>query len=443
MTSRSDESQYPSPTYAWYVAVILTVGYIFAFMDRIIIGMLAPAITADLKLTDTQAGLLQGLAFALFYTLFGLPLGLLADRGNRKRILAIGMTVWSAMTSLCGLAGSFWPLFMARIGVGIGEATLNPCSTSLLGDYFPARTRTKAFGLFVSATAIGTVLSFTGGGLLYNWLASRPPLELPFFGPLKPWQATFFIVGLPGLIPAVLLMLTVREPKRIGSVALAPPASAANLSAFLRANAATLICHHVGISLVLVSVYAYVAWLPTLFQRTYGWAPADFSIKYGIPGGVLGVLGAVSAGLLAAWLKSRGDTIGTMRACAIGCTLSAIGSIVTPIMPNGEWAFVAYLITGGFNNYTSTLGLAAIAEIAPNEMRARVTAIYVVCTGLISSTLGPLLVGVISDRMAGDPSGVATGLVVVSAFLALPGALLIAFGWKPYRASLERAAAYS
>jgi MFS family permease len=438
--SADDETHYPPPSYAWYVAVVLTLGYIFAFMDRIIVGMLTPAIQADLGLNDTQAGLLQGLAFALFFTLFGLPLGWMADRGSRKRILAVGMTVWSVMTSVCGLMTSFWPLFLARIGVGIGEASLNPCATSLLGDYFPPRTRPRAFGLYGTATALGTILSFTGAGLLYAWLQKQHGLALPLLGPVAPWQATFVLVGLPGLIPALLFMLTVKEPARRGSIR-APGAPPARLFAFLRENRTTLLCHHVGISAVLLPVYAYVNWLPSFFQRSYGWAPAKFSIAFGLPGGVLGFIGALGAGLFGAWLKGRGDAIGTMRACAIGCGLSALGGTLTPFMPTGELAFGLYLLVGGFNNFTTVLGLAAIAEMTPNEMRARVTAIFIVCTGLVSSTLGPLLVGVVSDAFAGNPNGLAYGLAVVSGAIALPGAGLIALGWKPYRASLARVAA--
>lgn len=429
------EGAYPPFGYAWYVAAIITLGYAFAFMDRIIVGTLTPAIQADLHINDTQAGYLQGLAFAVFYTTFGLPLGWFADRGNRKRLLAIGMTGWSVMTSACGLVRGFPLIFLARIGVGIGEATLSPCTSSLLSDYFPPRTRAWAFGLFVSGTSIGTFLSFTGGGLIYSDFIARGGLTLPLVGLLKPWQATFFIVGLPGLIPALLLALTVREPARLGR---AKAESGAAILPYYKTNAASLICHHVGIAMFFVSVYGFLAWLPTFFLRSFGWDPAVFSIRYGLLGSSLGLVGALSAGFVGAALKRNGDAIGTMRACALGAMLAATGATLTALMPTGESAFVAYLITGFFSNYASVLGLTAITEMAPNEIRARITATYVLCTGLISATLGPLLVGVISDALRPDPQGIAHGLAIVSGGVALPGAILIGIGWKSYRATLAR-----
>ena len=437
-TATQADDGYPPTRYAWYVAVILTLGYVFAFADRMVVGLLTPAIQADLQLTDTQVGLFQGLAFAVFYTLFGLPMGWLADRGNRKRVLAVSMVVWSAMTAVCGVTASFGPLFLARVGVGIGEASLNPCATSLLGDYFPVASRSKAFGLYGTATAVGTLLAFTGGGLLLQWLQGLQPLHLPLIGVIKPWQATFILVGLPGLIPALLFALTVREPARRGLRPDAPKQG--SMTNFLRTNRTTLICHHVGIGFVMMPVYAYVNWLPSLFQRSYGWAPAKFSITYGIPGSVMGIVGAVGAGMFGAWLKSRGDAVGNLRACAIGCTLSAIGGTITPLMPSGEVAFVVYLFTGGLNNFTTVLGLAAIAEMTPNQMRARVTAIFLLFTGLVSSSVGPLLVGLISDALKGNPGGIGIALSLVSGCVALPGAMLIFVGLKPYRASVARIA---
>jgi MFS family permease len=209
-----DESKYPKPAYAWYVVSLICVGYVFAFMDRIIVGLLTTSIQRDLMLTDTQMGVLQGIAFALFYTLFGIPIGWLVDRWHRKTILGIGMVVWSVTTAACGYATSFWTMFLARVGVGIGEATLNPCASSMIGDYFPPRTRAKAFGVYVMGTAIGTGITYLGGGLLLQYLAQFQVIDLGILGEHKYWEAMFVFVGLAGLIPAVIFMLTVQEPER-------------------------------------------------------------------------------------------------------------------------------------------------------------------------------------------------------------------------------------
>jgi MFS family permease len=413
--------------------------YVVAFADRVVIGLMTPAIKSDLGLSDTQMSLLQGLAFALCYTLCGLPIGWLADRTNRTRLLAAGMATWSTMTALCGFSSAFGTLFLARMGVGVGEATLTPCSTSLLGDCFPPHRRSPAFGLFAAAPAIGTFLAFTGGGLVYAWLETAGGIALPLLGHLQPWQGTFVALGVPGLIVSALLVLTVREPRRIGMRPTDATHPGPSSGAYFRTNATTLVCHHVGISMVLMAVYGYVAWLPSLFQRSYGWSAAQFGIAFGLPGGLCGLVGALVAGYAGSWWRRGRTESRLLHACAIGGALSAIGGVLTPLMPSGATALAAYLATTLFNNSANVLGLAAIAEMAPNQFRGRVTGTYVVCTGLVASTLGPLIVGAVSDAFSPDPLGVGYGLMLVAGVIALPGAGLIALGCGPYRASVARA----
>src|SRR4051812_38184320 len=177
-----DERSFPRPAYAWYVVFIIFIADIVAFIDRVVVGILTPALQTDLGLSDSQAGLLQGLAFALFYTVLGVPLGWLADRWNRSRLLAIGVGIWSLATAFCGVAKGFGFLFLARLGVGMGEGTVHPCGTSLIGDYFPQRTRARAFGVHVMGSAVGNGLAFLFGGSLLAWLTTRGGLDVPGFG---------------------------------------------------------------------------------------------------------------------------------------------------------------------------------------------------------------------------------------------------------------------
>ena len=211
-------SSYPKPAYSWYCLGIICFAYLFGFMDRIIVGLLTPAIQGDLGLSDADMGIIQGLAFAVFYTLFGLPLGLAADRANRKWLLTAGTVVWSVMTAVCGFARGFWTLFGARVGVGIGEATLNPCATSLIGDYFEPKTRPKAFGVYTMSTAFGTALTYILGGVVLGLVGvgtGGSTFVLPLVGEVPGWQAVFIIIGVAGLLPALLMALTVREPARM------------------------------------------------------------------------------------------------------------------------------------------------------------------------------------------------------------------------------------
>ena len=435
----SPDGAFPNPAYAWYVVFVIFLGYMFAFIDRIIVGILTPAIQADLGITDTQSGLLQGLAFALFYTVFGIPLGWLTDRWNRKWLMTIGMTVWSGMTACCGLAKGFGFLFFARLGVGMGEGSLNPCATSLISDYFPPRTRPRAFGIYVMGTALGTGLTYLIGGLLLKWLAERGGLDIPGFGHLKTWQAVFVLIGVPGLIPALLFAFTVREPVRREVATKGARASVSDIRAFMGSNRVTLFCHHAGIALVLMTVYGFVNWMPTFFLRVHAWQPQQFAITYGTYGMVAGIFSAFSSGWLATWLKDRGYIDGTFLALIIGCAGCVIGGTIAPLMPTPEAALWVYILTGVFANYPSVAGLSAIAEVVPNEMRGIITSIYIMLTGLLSSGIGPFAVGFVTDAVFGDKAAVGSSMVVVSLITGVPGVLLLIIGRNSFRDSLARA----
>ena len=285
----TEQPPYPRPAYAWYCLGVICFGYLFGFMDRIIVGLLTPAIQKDIGLTDTQMGVIQGLAFAVFYTLFGLPIGRAADRRSRKWLLAAGTTLWSLMTAGAGLGRSFGGLFFMRAGVGVGEATLNPCATSLIGDFFRPESRAKAFGLYTMSTALGTGVTYLGGGLVIGFIGGPTggnTFNMPVVGEIPAWQAVFILIGLAGLVPALLMALTIREPARrdLARDGAAQP-SWAETRAFLRQNRTTLLCHHFGVAFIVMAVYGWVNWLPTLFVRLHHWTIPQFSIWYGIFGG--------------------------------------------------------------------------------------------------------------------------------------------------------------
>jgi len=208
--------------YAKYALGILTIVYLFNFVDRQILSILAPNIKADLGISDAQLGYLYGTSFAIFYSLFGIPLGRLADSWTRKKLISLGLALWSAMTAFSGLSRGFAPLATFRIGVGIGEAAASPASYSLLADYFPPRLRGTALGIYSSGASIGIGLGvFIGGAILDTWNGWFPDTSLAPFG-LKGWQAAFLAVGLPGLLMA-LWVASMREPRRGQSEGLPSP----------------------------------------------------------------------------------------------------------------------------------------------------------------------------------------------------------------------------
>ena len=439
VTDEAVAAGYPKQNYAWYVVSVMCIGYVFAFIDRIVVGLLTTQIQKDLLLSDTDMGILQGIAFALFYTLFGIPIGWLADRWNRKAILTIGMSIWSIMTAACGFAGTFWSFFLCRVGVGVGEATLNPCSASIIGDYFPPKSRPRAFGIYVMGTAFGTGLTYLGGGLVFGFLAKYQVVDLGIFGEMKPWRAMFLFVGLGGLIPALIFLFTVKEPARKELAAKEKgKASWDDIKTFFKANRHAIICHHIGISMVIMSIYAWVNWMAVYFDRIHQWGPAKFAISYGVPGLFMGVISALSCGWLATKFKDRGRPDGTMRVALIGCIGVVAGGVISPQMPTPELALVAFVLTGLFSNYPSVLALAAISEIAPNEMRGFFTSTYIFLVGLISSGIGPLLTGWVTDNVFGDKMRIADSLSLVTIVTGTIGCLTIAYGLKGYRESLAR-----
>ena len=219
--SDSGEAEaYPPEGYSWYVVVVLMLFYTLSFVDRQIIALLVEPMKADLGLTDVQMSLLGGLSFAVFYTVFGIPMGRLADSCNRRRLIAVGVALWSLMTTLCGFTSRFYHLLLLRMGVGLGEAALSPAAFSMIADYFPRRKRATALSIYSIGIYLGAGLAFTGGAILLGWadrlVSSREGNPLPVLGDIQPWQIVFLAVGLPGLLLTCLLA-TVREPNRQGS----------------------------------------------------------------------------------------------------------------------------------------------------------------------------------------------------------------------------------
>jgi len=430
---------YPAPRTAWYVLGVICFGYVFAFIDRSIIGLLAPDIQKDFELNDTQMGLLQGMAFAIFYTLFGIPLGWFADRFNRKWLLTGGMTVWSVMTAACGLAPGFASLFVLRMGVGVGESTLNPCASSLISDHFPPEKRPRAFGFYVMSTAFAGVLSYLIGGTVIAALRGYEFITLPLVGEVKPWQVTMIVVGLLGLIPAVLLASTVKEPARLGLAAAAKGrATLAETRAFMWTNRKALGLFIIAAGLVILEIYGAAYWHPSLFIRVYGWTAAETAFYYGAVSGGIGIISAYTSGSLTNYFKRRGMGEGVWGTCMVGVIGCTIFGGLGPMMPTWELALPLLLLKSLFINYPSAAAMTAINEVTPNEHRGLTTAFYVILTGLVAQGLGPLSVGLTTDYVFADPKMIGFSLGAVVFITGIMAVLCLLWGRAAYRAALGR-----
>jgi MFS family permease len=264
---------WPNLRYAWFVVIVLMTLYIFSFIDRMIIALLVAPIKADLVLTDTDIGLLHGLAFALFYTFMGVFIARLADNWNRTKLVAIGVLLWGLATAACGLAGSFATLFIARIFVGIGEASLSPAAYSMISDYFPPEKRARAMSVYTSGIYFGVGAALIFGGIVIGLVERVGLLELPILGSIKAWQAVFFVVGLPGVFFFVIVKLFVREPVR-REVSATPPTFAA-FRAYFTTRRKLYLGHYMGFAFMVLYSYSFSAWTPAVITRGYGLTSAE------------------------------------------------------------------------------------------------------------------------------------------------------------------------
>ena len=364
--------------------LLLLLAYIFNFVDRQIVGVLAVPIKAELDLSDRQLGLMGGVAFALFYSTLAIPIAWLADRKSRIAIISVSVAVWSLFTALCGAAQNFWQLFVARMGVGIGEAGGVAPSYSLIADYFPPGSRARALAFFSLGVPIGSALGIFFGG----WIASSVD-----------WRTAFVVVGLAGLPVALLLKLFVPEPRRGATDAMlsdeAPP-FAEVVRTLVRKPSFWLLAFGAASSSIIG--YGLIFWLPSFFSRSLGLGLDQIGWFYGsivLVGGMLGI-----------WLGGVfGDRLGTARPSAYALIPAVSFLLAAPLFAAGLFApslGVAWLLFVVPQMLSlSWLGpvLAAVQRLVPSNMRATASALFLLINNLIGIGLGVWIIGEMSTRM--------------------------------------------
>jgi MFS family permease len=434
---------YPSSARAWSVVAILTLIYVVSFLDRSIINLLVGPIKADFGLSDVEMSYLMGPAFAVFYAIFGLPLGRLADRTNRKRLIAAGLFLWSLMTAGSAAARSYLGLFLFRVGVGVGEASLGPSAFSMLTDLFPRRRLATAISVYSTGIYIGAGISTVVGGYIAAFAVQRGEVVLPLIGEIRAWQLVFLCVGLLGLIPLLILMLLVREPVRRGASGMATePVPIGDFLGYWKENRRSILLHHFGFTILAISGYGVGGWVPEFMVRTYGWSISQVGLVVGLNAAVVGTLGIVSGGLLADRLLVQGKVDSKIR---VG-RLSALGwlpfGLIFPLMPNG-WACFAVLIPTTFMSSLATgCAAAAVQELFPNRMRGQASAIYLFLASLVGLGVGPTLIALCTDQLFGDESMLRYSMVLVGGLAHIVAGLFFWLCLSSYRRSLERVAEY-
>lgn len=388
--SMSAPSDALSPSYVRYALWMLLIIYTLNFVDRQIVGILAGPIKADLGITDTQIGLLTGIAFAFFYTLLGIPIARYAERGNRATIIGTAVIVWSGFTALSGMAHNFTQLFLARIGVGVGEAGCTPPAHALISDYVSPEKRASAIAFYSLGVPIGTALGFLVGAQL---------------GATYGWRVAFLAVGLPGVFLGLLAMFTLKEPRKLG-LAVASASGRANTPSFgeamvVLAKKKSYIYAVLAVTMISFLGYGHAVFFPQFYARSYG---LDLKTIGTISAGtalIAGGLGTFLGGVLAD-RAAKTDARAYITTPAIAL-LIGIPFFVVGVMSKNLALTIAMLAVPTFLNAMWYGPIyAAVQGLSPVRMRATAVAIMLFVINMIGLGLGPLLIGMGSDLFAGQ-----------------------------------------
>ncbi len=413
---------------AWYLVIVLMIIYIVSFVDRQIMSLLVKPIRAAMEISDFQVGLLMGLAFAVFYTFFGIPLGWLVDRYNRLVIIGVGLVMWSFMTMGCGLSNTFYTLLLFRFGVGIGEAALSPAAYSIIADAFPPKKLATAISIYSMGIYLGSGLAVLFGASIVGYATAGEVPALPLVGEVAPWQFVFLAVGLPG-IPIALLLFTVKEPARHKS---SSGVSFGDTMAYIKEHIGAFLAQSIGFGLLAMVGYATMGWVPTFFARTFGWAIPDIAMYYGIAILTLGSAGILLGGRLGDLLRSKGHKDGAMITCILSALLTLPFMVIFPLVGNSMLSMAFVAVVTFASSIASGVAPTVIQQMMPPAMRGQASAIYLFIVNLIAMGLGPTSVGFLNSKVFGDEN-MKYSLVTVGAIGCVGAALLIASGRTPFR----------
>lgn len=428
------QAPYPAPSVAWYATICLALLYWLSILDRFIISLMVDPIKRDMGLTDVQFGLLHGMAFAVTYSLFGLIAGALADRFSRRWIIFVSVTIWSMATAACGMALHYWQLLLARIGVGVGEAGLNPSATSMLTDLFPRDRLTTAMAVYSIGATIGSGTAYLFGGMIVDMVAQAPTYALPLIGEVRSWQAVFFMIGVPGVALA-LIVFTFPEPLRRDRKAVVEKlgfwegilGTYKDLLVFIRTQKRFFIHHYIGFAMASIVMGGCGVWYPAHMGRTFGWSASQIGLYLGLTLIVSSIVGKLLCGYAADTLYRRGYRDAQFRWYGWSLILAVPFGIAAMQFTD------PYLFLGCVSIFLVLLAplpacyIAALNLVTPNELRGAGIAFFSGTAGLVGLAAGPLIIAFFSDHLYGGNAigmGMATTISIccpIAATLLLTG----------------------
>ena len=429
---------YPEKKHSYSAVAVLTLAQVFAFIDRQIPSMLVEPIKQDFNLTDSQIALLGGAAFSIFYAIMALPIGYAVDRYQRTKVLGIGVFLWSLMTALAALANSFGKLFGARIGVAVGEAVMAPTSVSLVSDSFPENKQGIPMGIITSGVYIGIGITLLGGGFLIDYLTSIGGINIPLIGYLKPWQATFMIVGLPGLVLAVAAFY-LKEPKRLEAQAyINKNVDRQNVFLHLKEHKKTLVPMFGGLIFMALIFYSFSFWAPTMMIRAYNISLSEAGFILGLITIISSIAGTIFAGSAVDYLRNKNYSDAPVRA-ALFAVLLALPPITILSFVNTEiGAWICIFLYLFFISSFAPLGLLAVSGVSASNVKGQLAAIHAFLMMAFGLSLGPQLTAFFTDFVFMDPNNLKWSISATGAIVLPISALLFKVSLSRYKDSSKK-----
>lgn len=437
---------YPAPAVGWYATILLAFLYWFSILDRFIISLLVDPIKRDMAISDVQFGLLHGFAFAITYALFGLVAGTLADRVSRRWVIFASVSIWSLATAACGMAVQFWQLLLARVGVGAGEAGLNPSATSMLADLFPRDRLTSAMAVYTIGATVGSGTAYLLGGLIVGLVSQVPSYNLPLVGEIRSWQAVFFILGIPGILLSFAIF-TVPEPVRrnLGRQRAHTPLwrgvvlAYRELLTFIKSKLRFFLCHYSGFGIASAVISGAGAWYPAHMGRTFGWGASEIGLTLGLAIVIGGITGKLLCGHMVDAMYRRGFRDAQFRWYA-ACLLVATPIGILATTSDNPWIFlIGIAVFLMLLSPVAACYAAALNLVTPNELRGTGMAFFASTAGLLGMGSGPILIAAASDYLYGGPADIGLGMATVFGIGCPLAAVLLALGFRAMREAMAEA----
>jgi len=414
----------------WYTIGVLAFVAMLSYVDRGVLALFVQPLKRDFGLSDTQVSMLLGLAFTLPAVLVGVPASRLIDSGVRRTLIASCLAIWSAATAVCGLAQNFWTLFLCRSFIGASETVNTSASLSVITDAVRRERLPRAFAIQSAGVMVGSSLALLLGGVLYGLLDHLEPIVVPGLGRVHNWQLVFLILGLPGLLVAALMMVSVPEPPRKGGTRPGgyPIREVLGYLVAHRAMHLRLFSAMVLFSIINIGL---LAWSPAFYERTYGWGPEKIGPVMGLVALVCSLIGLFTGARVTELFSKRNDDA-NLRVMFLAQALALPLHLAAPLMPNPWMAIGINAIAGIVGVMGGPAYYAAIQLTTPNEMRGQVAMLYATGMTTIGGTVGPMLVALMTDHVARSEADLRYVLVAINMMVVPPALYLLFKAMRPY-----------